>query len=62
MFTAGFFEGAEDQRAAAALFHVIGQILPGDVRCAALIGALHREARAVKLMVLGEEEKQAALT
>lgn len=52
VFAAGIFEGAEDKRAAAVVLHVVSQVLPGDVGCAALVRALDREAGAVVLVVL----------
>lgn len=58
MFAAGLLKGAEDQRAATALLHVVGQILTCDVRGAALIRTLHGKARAVVLMVLRDERQK----
>lgn len=52
VFAAGIFEGTEDKRIAAVVLHVIGQVLPGDVRSAALVWTLDREAWAVILVVL----------
>lgn len=52
MFAAGVFEGAEDERAAAVVLDVVGQVLPGDVGRAALVRTLDGEARAVVLVVL----------
>lgn len=52
VFAAGVFEGAEDERAAAVVLHVVGQVLSGDVGCPALVRTLDGEARAVVLVVL----------
>lgn len=52
VFAAGVFEGAEDERAAAVVLDVVGQVLPGDVGRAALVRTLDGEARAVVLVVL----------
>ena len=52
VLAAGVFKWAEHERAAAVVLHVIGQVLAGDVGCAALVGALDREAGAVVLVVL----------
>lgn len=52
MFAASVFEGAEYKRTAAVVFHVVSQVLSGDVGRAALVWALHRKSRAVVLMVL----------
>lgn len=52
MLAAGIFEGAEDERAAAVVLHVVSQILSGDVGSPALVWTLDREARAVVLVVL----------
>lgn len=52
MFATGVFEGAEDERAAAVVLHVVSQILSGDVGRPALVWTLDREARAVVLVVL----------
>lgn len=62
VFAAGLLEGAKDQRAATALLHVVRQILTCNVWGAALIRTLHRKARAVVLVVLGDERQQSALT
>lgn len=55
MFAAGVFEGAENERAAAVVLHVVSQILSGDVGCATLVWTLDREPRAVVLVVLQRE-------
>lgn len=55
VFAAGVFEGAENERAAAVVLHVVSQILSGDVGCATLVGTLDREPRAVVLVVLQRE-------
>lgn len=52
MFAAGVFEGAENERAATVVLHVVGQVLSGDVGRATLVRALDRKARAVVLVVL----------
>lgn len=52
VFATGVFEGAEDERAAAVVLHVVSQILSGDVGRPALVWTLDREARAVVLVVL----------
>lgn len=52
MLAAGVFEGAQNESAATVILHVVRQILPGDVGCAALVWALDRKARAVVLVVL----------
>lgn len=52
MFAAGIFEGAENERTAAIVLHVVSQVLSGDVGRAALVRALHRKPRAVVLVVL----------
>lgn len=52
VFAACVFEGAENERAAAVVLHVVRQVLSGDVGCAALVWALDRKARAVVLVVL----------
>lgn len=57
VFAAGVFEGAENERAATVVLHMVSQILPGDVGCATLVWALDRKARAVVLMVLQEESR-----
>lgn len=56
MFAASIFKRAEDQSTAAVVLHVVRQVLPGDVGSAALVWALDRKARAVKLMVLWRKE------
>lgn len=58
MFAAGVFKGAEDERAATVVLHVIGQVLSGDVGCAALVWALDRKPRAVVLVVLQERRQR----
>lgn len=52
VFAAGVFEGAENERAATIVLHMISQILSGDVGCATLVRALDRKPRAVVLVVL----------
>ena len=52
MFAAGVFEGAENEGTAAVVLHVVGQILPGNVGRATLVGTLDRKSRAVVLVVL----------
>lgn len=58
MFAAGVFEGAENECAAAVVLHMVGQILSGDVGCAALVWALDRKPRAVVLVVLQRSQGQ----
>lgn len=52
VFAAGVFKGAENERTAAVVLHVVSQVLSGDVGRAALVWALHRKSRAVVLVVL----------
>lgn len=52
VFAASVFKWAQDQCTATIVLHMIGQVLPGDVRGAALIRTLDWETRAVVLMVL----------
>ncbi len=58
VFAAGIFEGAENERAAAVVLHMVSQILSGDVGCAALVRALDRKPRAVVLVVLQRSQEQ----
>lgn len=58
MFAASVFEGAENECIAAVVLHVVGQVLPSDVRCATLVWALDRKSRAVVLMVLQRNERR----
>lgn len=52
MFAPSVFKRAQDQSAAAVVLDVVGQILSGDVRGAALVWTLHWEPRAVILVIL----------
>lgn len=52
MFATGVFKGAEDERAATVVFHVVSQIFSGNVGRPALVWTLDRESRAVVLVVL----------
>lgn len=58
VFAASVFEGAENERAAAVVLHMVSQVLPGDVGCAALVWALDRKPRAVVLVVLQRSQGQ----
>lgn len=58
MFTACLFEGAENERAAAVVLHVVSQVLPGNVGCAALVRTLDGKSRAVILVVLQTRERR----
>lgn len=58
MLAAGVFEGAENERAAAVVLHMVSQILSGDIGCAALVWALDRKPRAVVLVVLQRSQGQ----
>lgn len=58
VFTACLFEGAEDEGAAAVVLHVVSQVLPGNVGCAALVRTLDGKSRAVILVVLQRRERR----
>lgn len=58
VFAAGVFEGTENERAATVVLHMVSQILPGNVGCATLVGALDRESRTVVLVVLQGRQQQ----
>lgn len=57
VFAARVLKGAQDQRTAAVVLHVVGQVLAGDVGRAALVGTLDRKPGAVVLVVLEREGK-----
>lgn len=52
MFAAGVLKGAEDERTATVVLHVVSQVFSSDVRCPTLVWTLDWKTRAVVLVVL----------
>ena len=62
MLAAGVFEWAQHQGSATAVLEVARQILPSHGAHATLVGARHRQPRALVLVALGPQRQREAVS